>query len=146
MIYQTVLHQMHTYLQRTWKYSELEQKKDKEELQQDLYKLDDWRKKWLLKFHSKNASIWQMGKMMYSLTTHYRVNSYRKCKKKRYWSDHRWPVILLKSYDRESGQDNQDIWSAEKVIPVPQSENVYVSLQNIGKDSFGLCKFSVGTV
>ena len=30
---------------------------DREELQQDLQKLDEWSKKWLLKFHPKNANI-----------------------------------------------------------------------------------------
>ena len=36
--------------------------KDKEELQQDLEKLDDWSKKWLLKFHPQKCKYVTIGK------------------------------------------------------------------------------------
>ena len=36
--------------------------KDKEELQQDLEKLDDWSKKWLLKFHPQKCKYMTIGK------------------------------------------------------------------------------------
>ena len=54
---------MHIYLQTTSKIFRIITKEmDKEELQQDLEKLDDWSMKWLLKFHPQKCKYMTIGK------------------------------------------------------------------------------------